>query len=77
MLVLFGHRAKRMNRISPFDLNGRVAIATGASRGIGPEVVEALARAGRALTISARSLGTLDESAASIGKYGRRCVSVA
>src|SRR5882672_5628439 len=37
-----------------FALTGRVAIVTGASRGLGEEMAEGLAEAGAALTICAR-----------------------
>ena len=40
---------------SPPDLRGRVAIVTGGSRGIGREVCLALARAGCAVVVAAKS----------------------
>ncbi len=40
---------------TPFDLTGRVAIVTGASRGLGQSFARALARAGADLVITSRS----------------------
>lgn len=44
-----------------YDLSGRVALVTGASRGIGRAVALALAKAGAHVIISARSAGALEE----------------
>lgn len=43
------------------DLNGRIALVTGASRGIGRAVALALAKAGAHVIVSARSAGALEE----------------
>jgi Dehydrogenases with different specificities (related to short-chain alcohol dehydrogenases) len=45
-----------------FDLNGRTAIVTGGSRGIGKEMAEALAEAGARLMLCARREEWLDET---------------
>jgi NAD(P)-dependent dehydrogenase (short-subunit alcohol dehydrogenase family) len=47
----------------PFDLSGRRALITGASRGIGLAVAEALARRGAAVAITARKAETLAPAA--------------
>jgi NAD(P)-dependent dehydrogenase (short-subunit alcohol dehydrogenase family) len=62
------------------ELDGRVALVTGASRGIGAATAVALARAGCDVAIAARSTaaqpqrtpGTLDDTAANVRAEGRR-----
>jgi gluconate 5-dehydrogenase len=46
--------------MSGFDLTGRVAIVTGASRGLGQTFARALARAGADLLITSRTLTSLN-----------------
>ncbi len=57
-----------------FDLSGKVAIVTGASRGLGQYFARALARAGADLVITARKLASLDAFRAEIEHLGRRAV---
>jgi 2-deoxy-D-gluconate 3-dehydrogenase len=57
-----------------FSLAGRVAIVTGASRGIGGATALALAEAGADLAIVGREAATLGEQAARIEALGRRCL---
>jgi short-subunit dehydrogenase len=52
------------------DLKGQHAIITGASRGIGAQVAEALAREGVHLTLAARSKEDLEQVAASCRAHG-------
>jgi 7-alpha-hydroxysteroid dehydrogenase len=59
-----------------FKLIDRVAIVTGAGRGIGAAAAVALAEAGADVVISARTATQLDDVAARIGKAGRRAVVV-
>ncbi|MGQ4388473.1 SDR family oxidoreductase [Streptomyces sp. SAS_270] len=59
---------------SPYGLEGRVAIVTGASRGIGRAVAEALVRAGARVCVTARDAGavrrTVQELGAAVGLAG-------
>jgi NAD(P)-dependent dehydrogenase (short-subunit alcohol dehydrogenase family) len=57
-----------------FDLSGKVAIVTGASRGLGQYFGRALARAGADLVITARKLDSLDPFRNEIEGMGRRAV---
>jgi NAD(P)-dependent dehydrogenase (short-subunit alcohol dehydrogenase family) len=57
-----------------FDLSGRKAFVTGASRGIGQAIAEALALAGADVAISARNSESLTETRAKIEALGRNCV---
>jgi NAD(P)-dependent dehydrogenase (short-subunit alcohol dehydrogenase family) len=57
-----------------FDLTGRVAIVTGASRGLGQTFARALARAGADVAITSRTLDALAPFAAEIQALGRRVV---
>jgi gluconate 5-dehydrogenase len=57
-----------------FDLSGKVAIVTGASRGLGQYFGRALARAGADLVITARKLDSLDPFRKEIEGLGQRAV---
>jgi NAD(P)-dependent dehydrogenase (short-subunit alcohol dehydrogenase family) len=52
-----------MNVIEKFNLEGKVALITGASKGIGKAIAQALGEAGAKLAISSRNQDTLDEVA--------------
>jgi NAD(P)-dependent dehydrogenase (short-subunit alcohol dehydrogenase family) len=62
---------------SPFNLTGRVALVTGASRGLGQYFGRALARAGADLVITSRRLEALEPFRAEIEGLGRRAAPVA
>jgi NAD(P)-dependent dehydrogenase (short-subunit alcohol dehydrogenase family) len=66
-----------MTRDTPFGLDGRRALVTGASRGIGQAIAEALAQAGCALAVSARDRGSLEETAARVRDAGQPCHTLA
>ncbi len=55
-----------------FDLSGKVAIVTGASRGLGQYFSRALARAGADVVITSRSMESLAQTKADIEAMGRR-----
>jgi NAD(P)-dependent dehydrogenase (short-subunit alcohol dehydrogenase family) len=57
-----------------FDLSGKVAIVTGASRGLGQYFGRALAIAGADLVITSRSLDSLNEFQNEIESMGRRAL---
>jgi NAD(P)-dependent dehydrogenase (short-subunit alcohol dehydrogenase family) len=57
-----------------FDLKGRTALVTGASRGIGKAIALGLASAGADVAVLARSTTDLEEVAGSIEQYGRRAL---
>jgi NAD(P)-dependent dehydrogenase (short-subunit alcohol dehydrogenase family) len=59
-----------------FSLDGKVALVTGASRGLGQYMARALARAGADLVVTSRSLDRLDVFRREIEKLGRKCVAL-
>lgn len=59
-----------------FDLTGKVAIVTGASRGLGVTFARGLAKAGCDLAIAARNFDQLQEVARELLEYGRRVLPV-
>jgi NAD(P)-dependent dehydrogenase (short-subunit alcohol dehydrogenase family) len=61
---------------NPFDLSGKVAIVTGASRGLGQQFACALARAGADLVITARNVDSLRETQEEVEALDRRAVAL-
>jgi len=57
-----------------FDLTGRTAFVTGASRGIGQVIAVALAQAGADVAVAARSEDGLRQTAAQISALGRKAL---
>ena len=66
-----------MSSSTLFDLAGKFALVTGASRGLGREFALTLARAGAEVAITSRTADSLDATRAAIEKLGRRCLPVA
>ena len=60
-----------------FDLSGKTALVTGASRGLGKHFAITLARAGVNVAITSRTLASLDDTAKEISALGRRVLPVA
>ena len=58
------------------DLSGKVAIVTGASRGIGRSIAETYATAGATVVLASRKQNTLDEAAESIRSRGGQAVGI-
>ena len=59
-----------------FDLNGKVAVVTGASSGLGRDAAIAYAEAGAKVVLLARRLERLEELAAEIKKMGRDVLAI-
>jgi NAD(P)-dependent dehydrogenase (short-subunit alcohol dehydrogenase family) len=59
-----------------FDLTGKVALVTGASRGLGQQFARALANAGADLAITSRTRTSLDSFADEMRKLGRRVAPI-
>lgn len=66
-----------MSVLDQFRLDGRVAIVTGASSGLGVTFAEALAEAGADIALGARRVDRLEETKGKIEALGRRCIAVA
>ena len=60
--------------LDSFRLDGKVALVTGGARGLGKVMATALAQAGADVAITARSVGSCEQTAAEIGEQtGRKC----
>ena len=61
---------------NPFDLTGRVALITGAGRGIGREIAVVLATAGADIVVADIDPATAADAASQIAGLGRRSLAV-
>jgi NAD(P)-dependent dehydrogenase (short-subunit alcohol dehydrogenase family) len=62
--------------LSEFSLEGKTAIITGASRGIGQAISLTFAEAGADIVAAARTAADLEETAAGVRRLGRECLVV-
>src|ERR1700741_4525730 len=60
-----------------FDLSGRIALITGASRGIGEDTARLLAEQGARVGVSSRKQEELDKVAAAIQAAGGKATAIA
>ncbi|MEO5766683.1 MAG: glucose 1-dehydrogenase [Casimicrobiaceae bacterium] len=65
-----------MNTSSPFDLTGRVALVTGAARGLGHAIATALSDAGATVIFNGRDLDALEAARGSLAAAGRKTDAV-
>lgn len=61
----------------PFRLDGKVAIVTGSSRGIGRAIAAALARAGASVVVSSRKLDACEAAAKELRDEGLQAIALA
>jgi NAD(P)-dependent dehydrogenase (short-subunit alcohol dehydrogenase family) len=65
-----------MSILEKFKLDGKVALVTGASSGLGVAFAEGLAEAGADIAICARRVEKLEETRKRVEATGRRCIAV-
>ena len=61
---------------TPFNLTGKTALITGASRGLGQQFARVLAEAGADLAITSRTIASLESFAVEIRALGRRVACI-
>ena len=59
-----------------FNLEGKNAFVSGASRGLGRQFANALAKAGANIVITSRTLGSLETTKQEIEALGRKCIEI-
>ena len=65
-----------MALLERFRVDGKVAIVTGGSSGLGVDFADGLAEAGADVVVTARRAERLKETCAKVERHGRRCVAV-
>ena len=66
-----------MNVNQQFDLNGKVAIVTGSSKGIGKAIAKGLAEKGASVVVSSRNQEACDEVVIEFKKDGLKAIGIA
>jgi NAD(P)-dependent dehydrogenase (short-subunit alcohol dehydrogenase family) len=69
-------KSQRQSFLEKFRVDGKVALITGGSRGIGKCIASALAEAGADIILTARKLPDLEATAQEISKIGRKVLPV-
>ena len=64
-----------MSRLSKFDLDGKSALITGASSGLGRHFADLLSSCGAKVALCARRLDRLEQAVAEIEKNGGRALA--
>ncbi len=59
-----------------FDLSDRIAVVTGAGRGIGKSIALGLAEAGAHVVVAARTVSQIEETAEEITRLGRKSLAI-
>jgi NAD(P)-dependent dehydrogenase (short-subunit alcohol dehydrogenase family) len=62
--------------LKEYSLEGKVALITGAGRGIGRAIAVTFAEAGADIVAASRTASQLEETAAEVEKSGRKCITV-
>src|SRR5689334_17723864 len=65
-----------MSVLDKLRLDGKIAIVTGAGRGLGREMALALADAGANIIAAARTQAQINETAQLVRAQGRRCLTI-
>jgi dehydrogenase/reductase SDR family protein 4 len=64
------------NTLNAFNLSGRIALVTGASKGMGRSIATILAQAGARVVISSRNQADCDRVAAQISSEPDQCIGI-